>query len=224
MRWQDGSLSMRNKWIVVGLGLFATVGIAVGIGLLVVGGAFGSDLVRGRVFPPLLTLAPFGLVPLAAAVVAGYWLNKENRRMVLTSFAGGCVLFVALLAAVGPGLLNGHKASATLADAVATHLQEREVRLGCFGYYQPSLVFYGQRKVEKIQSRDDAVDWLRSKTQVFLFLPEAEWRRVRKEAPDTCREVARHYELYAGKEILAVTNVPPPEARDQQQVSLHLGK
>jgi hypothetical protein len=101
------------------------------------------------------------------------------------------------------------KAPRPLVRALPDDYLYREVRVGAFGYFQPSLVFYCQREVYCPKEPIAAIEFLHTPLPVYLFVTEEMWDQLRIFAPTSYRLVARHRDLYNGREVLLVTNDPP---------------
>lgn len=205
VRWHGGQISVARWWWTVAMGLLACIGIGSAVGLV-----YGGWRLWGGMWflPSLAWLAPVGLALVVVAVACHRLVRRGERQRGMAWLLGGNVAFVAILAAFGPFLVDQSKASPFLAETALDNQVEREVRLGCFGYYQPSLVFYSQRKVEVLRTRDDAIDWLKSPTQVFLFLPVDEWHALEwiEQQKHSTMAIAWATDLYSGKAIVLVTN------------------
>ena len=85
----------------------------------------------------------------------------------------------------------------------------REARVAGFDWFQPSVVFYSRREVQKLPSPEKAAEFLAVPTPGYLFVPEPTWKAwVKAKAPVTCREAAKHFDFYRNCNVLVVTNVP----------------
>jgi hypothetical protein len=185
------------------MGLLATIGVSM-TGAALLASGYVPLPSAGRSLPSVVLLAPLGLILVATA-----WLTYRAalaRQHALERLFVGIGVFVASMGAAGPWLVDDAKASRPLCGIVQERRVEREVRLGCYEFYQPSLVYYSQRKVERFASREDAIDWLKSATQVFLFLPADDWFHLQPEAPAGCAVLGRHGDVYSGRDIVVVTN------------------
>jgi hypothetical protein len=178
----------------------------VAAGLLAASGAVEVRALRGRVFPELRAWAPMGAV-LVAGAIAGAWCLARGRRTGLVASVG-CA-GVALAALAGGGALaavDAAKAARPLARSLPADQLCRDVRVGAFGYFQPSMVFYCGRQVERVEGEAMAIQFLRGPLPSYLFVPAEQWRTLRGMVDVPAREVARHRDLYAGREIVLVSN------------------
>src|SRR5207248_10954496 len=76
VRWRDNALSL-PRWVMpAATGGVLLVAAAVGVGLLVAGGAVPVLPAKARVFPGLERWAVLGLVPLAGAGLMAWFLRK----------------------------------------------------------------------------------------------------------------------------------------------------
>jgi 4-amino-4-deoxy-L-arabinose transferase-like glycosyltransferase len=208
VRWQGQAIQIPRSLMAVGLGCLALVGLVVGAGLLVASGAVPGIPLRGREFPELGPWSVLGLIPPTAAVAAGYWLYQGQRKRVLVVVSVAALGFVAVGAAFLPEVVDEHKVHRPFAAAIAEHQTERDVRIGCYRFYQPGLVFYTKRPVEVLRQEQDAIDHLRSPLQSFLVLPGETWERLRGDVDVPTEVVARKHDYQTGKEIVLVINRP----------------
>jgi hypothetical protein len=151
-------------------------------------------------------------------------VRRRERTAVLGAVAVAAVGFVATLAAFPAVTVSEYRAPRSLVAAAGANRPDDEVRHACYAYYQPSLVFYGQRELDKLS--EDAVrpylvtcplpelvadshkarEALECRLPVYLFLPGPVWDRLRPFVAAPHRELARRYDLYARCEIVVVTN------------------
>jgi 4-amino-4-deoxy-L-arabinose transferase-like glycosyltransferase len=205
-RWRRGEAHPAAWELPTSLGFLALVGVAAAVGLLTVGGVFGADVLRGRILPGVERLAWLGLLPVAGAVLGWGSLRQDRRTGLIAAAVLTGVLFTAGLAAFGESAVDRYKAAKPLAEALPTDQTRRDVRIGTFDYFQPSLVFYCRRKVQTFSQEQDALDLLRGPMPSFLFVPSARWDAMKDRLDVPYRLLARHYDLYAGKDVVVVTN------------------
>lgn len=205
-RWRRGSL-MAPAWILnVCLACLALVGVGVAAGLLLAGGVVDSSFLRGRKLPGVEVWALVGAVPLAFAVV-GWWCIRQRRRTeFVAGFAFSAALLIGIMAAGGAAAVDAHKAARPLAKLLPPDLNRRDVRIGCYGYYQPSLVYYCRREVTKLETQAGTEEFLRHPMQVYLFVPTEIWRLISSNAHVPFHVLGAHTDLYLGQEIVLVTN------------------
>lgn len=207
-RWRREEVAPPAWTLHVGLACLALVGAAATIGLLAAGGTLGESVLRGRQLAGLEQWGVLGAIPVAGALLAWWAFHWQRRTLGLGAVAGTAVFFVGGLAAGGAIALDAHKAPRPLGQLVRAVPNEPDVRVGCFGYYQPSLVFYCRREVVRFDTPEQALEFLRWPLPVFLFLPEKAWESLRVQLPDTARVLGRHYDLYRGHHVVLVTNRP----------------
>ncbi|HXG12938.1 MAG TPA: glycosyltransferase family 39 protein [Gemmataceae bacterium] len=205
-RWRQGAINP-PAWVMklslVGLGL---IGVGVAVGLLLAGGAFAVPFLRGRRLPGLEAWAAVGVVPMLGAAAAGWLLRRGHRAAVVASCAAAAVLFVGAAGIHGGITLDAHKAPKPLAQVILDHQPEPEVRIAVFQYFQPSLVFYCQREVKRLENDREALDFLRSPLPAYLVLPAATWDRLAQRAGDAGRLLARRRDFYRNCDVVVVTN------------------
>ena len=116
------------------------------------------------------------------------------------------ILFLGTLAAYGSIALDAFKAPRYLVEASGARDTRREIRVGCYEYFQPSLVFYCRREVQRLESAQAALAFLRTPLPVYLFVPASEWQSLEPKVRGSHHLRARHYDLYQHCEIVVVTN------------------
>lgn len=204
-RWRRGEIAVSGWALHAGIGCLALVGVGIAAGLLVVGGVIEWPGARVRVLPGLAKWALLGMIPLTGAVAAWWCLLRQARAGVVAVFATTAVLFVGSLAAWGAAAVDGHKAPRPLVEIAQVRQTDREVVVGCYEYYQPSLVFYCGREVCRLSDMDDARAFLTSPFEAYLFLPATVWESLSRQT-GSARVLARHYDFYRGLEVFVVTN------------------
>jgi 4-amino-4-deoxy-L-arabinose transferase-like glycosyltransferase len=202
--WRRGTVTPA-PWLVPGsLACLVLVGFGVGAVVLVAAGGIPAGVPPHRQLPGLAALAAFGALPVAGALAGAGFLRRGARAGLVGALAASGVLFTAALAALGPAAVDRYKAPRALAAALPADQTIRDVRVGTYEYFQPSLVFYCRREVNRLPSEAAARDLLAGPLPAFLFVPAGVWEGMRGGAPG--RELARHHDLYDGREIVLVTN------------------
>ena len=88
-----------------------------------------------------------------------------------------------------------------------THQPEREIRLASLDYTQPSVTFYAERKVERMQSATEARTFLAMPLPAYLFVPASVWdEQLAGRVASPHRVVARRFDFYRNGDVLVVTN------------------
>ncbi len=205
--WRRGRIVVPTWLMPTSLTCLAVAGVGVGVGLLLAGDALPLAL-PGRRLPGLERGAWLGCVFLVGAAAGALCLRRGWRVGLIRSVAMSGIVFTAALAFWAVDLVDHFKAPRPLIQAMPRDQLFREVRVGAFGYFQPSLVFYSQREVHCPDNTVAALQFLRTPLPVYLFVGEETWKQMRTLAPPSFRLVARHADLYNGREILLVTNEP----------------
>ncbi len=207
-RWRRGLLVLPAWAARTCLLCLALLGVGVTVGLLVGGGVIDVAAVRGRRLPGLERWAAMGGVLVAGAVAGGWCLRRGRRGAMIAAVAAAAVLFTAPLAAWGVAAVDRYKAPRELVGALPADQQSRDVRVAAFNYFQPSLVFYCGREVERLHNEYQVYEFLRCPLPSYLFVRAEAWRRFRAKVSLALpvREVARHYDLYDHTEVVVITN------------------
>jgi hypothetical protein len=145
---------------------------------------------------------------LAAAGAGWWWLRRDRPERTVATLAVASVLFTSLCAALPIASLDEYKAPRQLVSEAGIDDSHRDLRLVAFQWFQPSVVFYSRREVEKAPTWDYAADLLAMQAPVYLFIPAPIWDEIRRHRPETpnYRAVGRHFDLYANCDILVLTN------------------
>jgi 4-amino-4-deoxy-L-arabinose transferase-like glycosyltransferase len=203
-RWRRG-LEAPPPWLLRGsLACLGLVGVAVAAGLLAAAGVLPVGVPPHRRLPALAGLAAFGALPVAGALAGAWCLRRDARTGLVAAVAASAVLFTACLAALGPVAVDRYKAPRNLAAALPADQTFRDVRIGAYEYFRPSLVFYCRREVIRLDDEASARQFLESPLPAFLFVSAAVWDELRGRAPG--RELTRHHDLYAGRDVVLITN------------------
>src|SRR5262245_12505229 len=188
--WRRGEI-VPPKWVMVlsTIGL-AMVGVVTAAGLLIAGGAIPVPIGKLRILDGLDDWAILGVIPVVGAAVAWFYFRQGNRAAYVTAFAAACVLYMAGMAAFPSLSIDEHKAPRALVEQAGACRPTEEVRLAGLYYFQPTLVFYGQRQVKKLESLEQTRDFLSLPYRCFLFVPEKWWEKLQRHIPGPHREVA----------------------------------
>jgi hypothetical protein len=205
--WRRGRVTLPSWVMPTSLTCLALAGVGVGVGLLIAGDALPLAL-PGRRLPGLERGAWLGGVFLLGAVSAGGCIHRERRGGLIGCVTAAGIVFTAALAFWGVSLVDHFKAPRSLVRALPEDHLRREVRVGAIGYFQPSLVFYCQREVHCLENAASILQFLYTPLPVYVFVSEEMWEQLRAAAPASYRLVARHRDLYTGREILLLTNEP----------------
>jgi 4-amino-4-deoxy-L-arabinose transferase-like glycosyltransferase len=205
-RWRQGAVEPGRRLLHAALAGFALVGVVVAVGLLITGGVLAPSLVRGQPLPGVAPWAAVGLLPVAGAAAA-WWLVRRGRRgPALAALGTAAVVFFAVVAGWGVAAVDACKAPRPLVRAMTDDRTAREIRVGCYHYFQPSLVFYARHNVLTLGDDEDVAELLRYPVEVYVFLPAAEWERLQPLVRTPCRLVGRHRDLYRKCDVVVVTN------------------
>jgi 4-amino-4-deoxy-L-arabinose transferase-like glycosyltransferase len=204
-RWRRGAVEVPSWLVQAALSCLLLTGLGIALGLMLAGGFVDRAALRGRKLPGLEEWALVGVIPIVGAAAAWWCVRRQQRLGMIVSVgltAGG---LVGALAA-GSLSVDAHKAARPLAHAILAHQTEREIRVGCYQFYQPSLVFYCRREVSRFEREADTLEFLHYPIPVYLLVPEQAWPGLAAKVGIPCQVVGRHYDLYRGCEVVAVTN------------------
>jgi 4-amino-4-deoxy-L-arabinose transferase-like glycosyltransferase len=223
-RWRRGQVQPAAWTVQVSVVCLGLIGMGVAGGLLLAGGVVPLRLLRGRSFPALAPWALLGLVPLLAAGVAAWCVWRQRRGTLIVVVAVASVLFVGPLAGWGVMAVDEYKAPRPLTASLPPDLEQREIRVASFGYFQPSLVFYCQREIKCLEHDYEIQAFLQGPLPSYLFVPATLWGQLTAQHPYPGSVLARHHDLYQNREVLLITNAAglagtPDEQRAQATAS-----
>jgi 4-amino-4-deoxy-L-arabinose transferase-like glycosyltransferase len=204
--WRRGTVRLPAWVAACSLACLALVGVGVAVVCCVAGGVVAVPRLPFVPVPGLEVGAVLGVVPVLGAAAAGWSLWRQRRGRALASVAAAGCLLIGTLAAWGSGTLEERKAPRLLARAIRADQREPEIRVGCYRYFQPSLVFYCGREVEPFDRERQALDFLQCPRPVYLILPAESWESLAARAPQGCRVLQRQYDLYNNGDVIVVAN------------------
>ena len=207
-RWRSGSLAV-PKWVMpVGLSVLAGIGVFTIVGLAVAGGAVTIPIGKIQVFHRLARWAWLGIIPLAGALTGSYFLWKRHKDLFLTAVAVTSVAFIGLLAAYPVDALDEFTAPKQLVNNADLRQPDRDIRIASLLWFQPSVVFYSRREVEKLETWEQAADYLATKQSAYLLVPECVWNKMQIEHPKefVYRTIAKQWDFQKQCDVIVVTN------------------
>src|SRR5262249_54982294 len=143
-RWRRGAVEPARWVMPASLAALGFVGVGITTGLLIAGGVIDVAVRRSYRFPGLEELAWVGAFPVLGAAAGTWLLIRHDRRGVVAGVAVSAVLLVAAVVCCGAPAFDAFKAPRALVAAAGARQPERDIRVGCYAYFQPSLVFYCQ--------------------------------------------------------------------------------
>ncbi len=143
--------------------------------------------------------------PLLAGAAAAAWLlfRRGNRTGAVVAVLAASLLFTAGVGGLGADAVEAWKAPRALAGALPEDQTRREVRVAAYAYFQPSLIFYCQREVRRLDTEQQALDFLRGPLPSYLFLPMEQWRSLQAKAPEAHELLGPRRDLLDNREVVA---------------------
>jgi len=203
-RWRLGLIQPPGWLMPLSLSGLVLTGVATSVGLLIAGGMVAVPGVRQ--LPGLERWAFLGLVPIGGALVASWCLRRRWREGLIGVLALTAVAFLSTVAVSVSSAVDSFKAPRPLTARLPADQTRRDVRVAAYRYFQPSLVFYCQRKVERPETEQRVLEFLAGPLPSYLFLFAADWQQLETKAAGPHRVLGRHHDLYTGKEIVLVAN------------------
>ncbi len=204
--WRQGLFPAPNWVMLIGLIGVAVIGLGAAGGLLLAGGFVDLPALRGRTLPGLEAWAFVGCILVVGSALAGWLIRRKKRTGVIFSLAATSILFVGIMAAGGSLRVDSFKAPRPLVKDAGAFQTDRDIRIGCYQFYQPSLVFYCRREVRILNNEDEALQFLRCPLPAFLIVSAPEWESLAAKVRVPHRLLAKHRDLYKNCEVVVVTN------------------
>lgn len=205
-RWRRGVIEPSGWVMPTVLACWALAGAGTAFALLVAAGSVKLPFLHMHYLPGLERGAWLGMVPVLGAAVAWWCLRRQARDALAASLATTAMLFVGGLVSWGGLALDAHKAPRALVEAAGACQTQREVHVGCYEWYQPSLVFYCRREVSRLMTEEQALELLQCPLPAYLFVPAGVWKKLESKVEGPHRVLARHWDFYRHCEVLVVGN------------------
>jgi 4-amino-4-deoxy-L-arabinose transferase-like glycosyltransferase len=207
-RWREGSLAVR-PWLIT---LAAIGGVIVGLtvltGLMLMSGMIPlpkSDP-NFRPLPALGVYAWLGLIPLIAGLLFGWFGRMGRRDTALVAYAAGAVAFLGALGGGATAAMDEYKVPKYAAVEVGLRQTDREIRIGAFGWFRESLVFYCRREVTRLPDIPSVEQFLSLPRPAYLLMPDDFWNVLSPQLGDKCKEIGRRFDFYTRRDIVIVAN------------------
>ncbi len=206
VQWIAGRIQPA-AWVVTmsGVGL-VLIGVLTSLGLFAAGGSLQLPFGGLPKLAGVERWAWLGVVPVvgAAAALVCYWF--EARVSVIASVTAAAVTFVGGMAA-GPSVaLDAHKAPRALVTDAGLAPDDPEARVASLGWFQPTLVFYVRRDVQKLNDLEGVRSFLAQPGPAYLFVPESLWEKIAPGLSTPYAVVARHHDFYRRTDVVVVRN------------------
>jgi len=204
--WRRGLLPVPSLVIQGSLAGVALVGLAFGMAVMAAGGILNVAALRGRIVPGLETWAFVALIPIGGAMLAAWLSRKERRAGALFTMAAAVILFIGTMAAWGSLPLDACKAPRPLAETAGACQTDRDIRIGCYQFYQPSLVFYCRREVRVLNNEGEALQFLRCPLPVYLIISAQAWETLEGKVCGPHFLLTHHRDIYKGIDVVVIAN------------------
>ena len=207
VRWAERFFTPARWVMPTGLVGLALVGGVTVVGLLIAGGTIPVSGANMRTFPGLENWAVIGAVPLIGGCLMTWAYIRGNRPAFVRTLAVTAVVYVGLIAAFPPVVMDRYKAAKELAAESGAIRPTEEIRLGSVQFFPESLVFYAQRRVEKLHNVHEVTDFLATPRPCVVFVPKPVWDKdIVDEIKVPYTIVASRYDFLKNTEVLAITN------------------
>jgi 4-amino-4-deoxy-L-arabinose transferase-like glycosyltransferase len=215
-RWRSGTLIVPQWVMPVSIVVFGGVGVFAILGLEVAAGAIPLSIYKFQIFPGLARWSWVGIIPIGGALAGWLFWKRRQPSRCLSAIGVSSIAFIAILAAYPIDALDEFTAPKQLVDQAGLRQPDRDIRLVSVLWFQPSLVFYSRREVEKIETWQQAADCLATPQPVYLLVPELIWHEMQRRHPGefTYPIIARHWDFQKKCDVIVVSNQRSAEASE----------
>jgi len=177
-RWRSGAVDLPAWLVRTALACLALGGVAASAGLLAAGGLVPVQAHARPGLPRGAGLGADGCRGWSGGRRGGAAVRARRRGGVLVAMAVTVVLFATPLAGWGsrPSTRTRHRAA--WSPPCAARQQRRDLRLAAWDWFQPSVVFYSRREVERPDKLHFVHLFLDQPLPAYLFVPETTWVRL----------------------------------------------
>jgi 4-amino-4-deoxy-L-arabinose transferase-like glycosyltransferase len=205
-RWRSGDIQPAVWLLRLSVACLAFIGVATSFALLAAGGNISLPALHSVRLAELGPGAVLGAVPVLGAAAAWRCLSSRQRSGLLVYVTASSVVFTGGLFAWGTVALDSYKAPRALVQAANVQQTNNDIRVACYRYFQPSLVFYCRREVQHLESEQQVLEFLRCPLPAYLFVPATVWEELKTSVSGPHHLLARHGDLYKRCEVVVVGN------------------
>ncbi|MCD6320051.1 MAG: glycosyltransferase family 39 protein [Candidatus Desulfofervidaceae bacterium] len=143
---------------------------------------FGGGAALAQFYPRLGWIAFLGFIPLISWQIGLYFSRqRQHARLVLSQFLGAYLFILALVNWAVPAI-DQYKITKSFALQIKQQLK-KDAAIIAYHYFQPSLVFYTQHKVEKINDPGEVAKRMQNTSLTFIVGRKRPLEELRKDLP-----------------------------------------
>lgn len=144
---------------------------------------FGGGAALAHFYPRLGWIAFLGFIPLISWQIGLHFSRqRQHARLVLSQFLGAYLFILALVNWAVPAV-DKYKITKTFALEIKQHLK-KDASIIAYHYFQPSLVFYTQHKVEKVGDPREVVKRIQNASLAFIVGRKKPLKELHKGLPE----------------------------------------
>lgn len=128
----------------------------------------GVPLAVMRFLPGQWYLGWAGLIPLIGGIWSYRLMEQKQFQRAAQGYAVASLLFTATLFGVVAVQVNPNQTSSALMSQIYTESPTPEI--GTFDYFEPSLVYYARRPVQRFKTADQAAHFLEQNPDAYLVI------------------------------------------------------
>lgn len=204
--WDDVGLLQDRFWrystmmlLVAGIGMVAGVAVAVAV-----------------YFPGEVWLAAIGLIPILGSVAALFLATRaveDPKQRIAQPIAALCLTaWLLSWTATGWGSVSvGQFQESPVFGGLSRKLvaeQGQPLKLGTYGYFTPSLVFYAQQRVERLDRPDELIAFVRRDQRALVVMESKAYSEMRGQLPEDLQVLERHRRFLRPRDLVLVSRNP----------------
>jgi hypothetical protein len=143
---------------------------------------FGAGAALAQFYPTLFWIAFFGFIPFIGWWAGIYFYHhKKIKTTIFTQFLGAYCFILAISCLAVPAI-DQYKLTKPFALEIKKRIKP-DTPIIAYHYFQPSLVFYTQHKIEKINDPKEIFDCFKKAPLAFIIGREKPLKELKKQIP-----------------------------------------
>jgi 4-amino-4-deoxy-L-arabinose transferase-like glycosyltransferase len=190
--WITSPASIGRGWLRLALGSIA----AGGVGILV-----GVPIAAKIALPGEAILGLCGLAPLAGAILAWYWMERQQAHRAMVTVGATAVVLATSMFGLATVRVSSHQNSASIVQR-AHEAGDAEPTLATFGHSSPSLVYYAGRRVETLSTLEQVGQFFREARSPMLVTRADRYEELQYILPNDITVLERQPRFLKKGEVL----------------------
>jgi 4-amino-4-deoxy-L-arabinose transferase-like glycosyltransferase len=197
-RWISAPASISRGLLRLALGSIVVGGVVILVAL---------PIVAATVLPGEAMLGLYGLGPVVGAMIAWYWMERQQAKRAVVSLAITAVVLATTLFGLASVRVSEHQNSVSLLEC-AHQGSPKNLTLAMFGHRAPSLVFYAGQQVRPLASADQVAEFFRTSEAPFLVTRANRLAELQGVLPDGVTVLMRQQRFLKKDEVVLLGRTP----------------